>query len=110
VFITRSDDLRAEQATYLAAACGVEPALTAACALGQDFASMLRERQGQGLDAWIAQAVADDKAELRGFATGLVPDKAAVEARLALPRSTGRREGHSHEDRFQNAPQTPARR
>jgi transposase len=110
VFITRPDDLTAEQATYLAAACAVEPALTAAYALAQDFASMLRERQGQGLDAWIAQALADDKAELRGFATGVLPDKAAVEAGLALPRSTGPCEGHIHEGRFQNPPQTPARR
>jgi hypothetical protein len=71
---------------------------------------MLRERQGQRLDAWIAQALADDKAERGGFATGLLPDKAAAEAGLALPRSTGPCEGHFHEDRFQNAPQTPARR
>jgi transposase len=71
---------------------------------------MLRERQGQRFDAWIAQALADDNAELRGFATGLLPDKAAVEAGLTLPWGTGSCEGHIHEDRFQNAPQTPARR
>jgi hypothetical protein len=41
---------------------------------------------------------------------GLLPDKVAVGATLALPRSTELCEGHIHKDRFQNAPQTPARR
>jgi transposase len=74
----------------------VEPALTVAYALAQDFVSMLRERQGHHLDAWIAQALADDKAELRGFATGLLPYKATVETGLTLPWSTGPCEGQIH--------------
>jgi transposase len=72
------------------------PALAAAYALAQDFAAMLRDRQGQRLDEWIAQAVAAESVELRGFATGLLPDKEAVEAGLTLSWSTGPCEGHIH--------------
>ena len=72
------------------------PALAAAYALARDFAAMLRGRHGQRLDDWIAPAVAADNPELRGFATGLLPDKAAVQAGLTLSWSTGPCEGHIH--------------
>ena len=57
---------------------------------------MLRDRQGQLLDEWIALAVAGDSTELRGFAAGLLTDKAAVQAGLTLSWSTGPCEGHIH--------------
>lgn len=96
LFIAPPDRLTTEQATYLAAACTATPALATAYALAQDFATMLRERQGQRLDEWIARAVAADSIKLRGFTTGLLPDKEAVEAGLTLLWSTGPCEGHIH--------------
>jgi transposase len=72
------------------------PALASAYALAQDFAAMLRDRHGQCLDDWIAQVMADNRTELRAFATGLLPDKAAVEAGLTLSWSTGPCEGQIH--------------
>jgi len=96
LFIASSDDLTTEQAQYLAALHAAEPSLTSAYVYAQDFAAMLPGRYGQRLDDWIARVVAGDCAELRGFATGLLPDKAAVEAGLTLPWSTGPCEGHIH--------------
>ncbi len=96
LFIVPPDDLTPEQATYLAAVREAQPALVSAHALAQDFAAMLRERHGQRLDAWIARAIAADNAELRGFATGLLADKVAVQAGLTLSWSTGPCEGHIH--------------
>ena len=96
LYIAPPDELTAEQVAYLAAMHAAAPALAAAYALAQDFAVMLRGRQGQRLDEWIAQAVAAESTELRGFATRLLPDKEAVEAGLTLSWSTGPCEGHIH--------------
>jgi transposase len=96
LYIAPPDDLTAEQATYLAAVHAAEPSLASAYALAQDCAAMLRDRQGQLLDEWIALAVAGASTELCGFAAGLLPDKAAVQAGLTLSWSTGPCEGHIH--------------
>jgi len=90
------NDVTTEQATYLAAVRGSQPGLASASALAQDFAAMLRDRQGQRLDEWITHAVADDGAALRGFAMGLLANKDAVQAGLTLSWSTGPCEGHIH--------------
>ncbi len=96
LFIAPSGHLTAEQASYLAALREAQPALVAAYALVQDFATMLRRRTGERLDDWIERAAASPCIELRNFATGLLPDKAAVQAGLTLPWSTGPCEGHIH--------------
>lgn len=96
LFIASPDDLTMERAQYLAALHAAEPSLASAYAHAQDFASMLRGRHRQHLDEWLAQVMADDSAELRAFATGLLPDKGAVEAGLTLAWSTGPCEGHIH--------------
>jgi transposase len=96
LFIALPGDLTTEQARYLAALRAAEPSLAPAYAHAQDFAVMLRGRHGQRLDDWVARVVAGDCAELRAFATGLLPDKDAVEAGLTLPWSTGPCEGHIH--------------
>jgi hypothetical protein len=40
--------------------------------LVSDFAGMLRQRQGQHLDTWIAHAQASDIQQMQGFAAGLL--------------------------------------
>lgn len=62
--------------------------------LVSDFAGMLRERQGQHLDSWIAQAKHSGVAQLAGFAAGLVKDYDAVRNGLTLPYSSGAVEGN----------------
>lgn len=61
--------------------------------LVSDFGGMLRQRQGQHLDTWIAKAQATDIAPPRGFAAGLLKDYDAVRNGLTLSWSSGAVEG-----------------
>jgi Transposase len=54
---------------------------------------MLRERQGERLDPWLAEAAGCEVAALQRFAAGLSDDYAAVRAGLTLPHSNGQLEG-----------------
>jgi transposase len=68
--------------------------LTAAIALARDFAEIVRERQPDRFDHWLARAIASGMAPLRRFATGLRADYDAVKAGIMLPWCTGPVEGH----------------
>lgn len=61
--------------------------------LVSDFAGMLRQRQGQHLDAWIAQAQTSEITQMTGFAEGLLKDYDAVRNGLTLTWSSGAVEG-----------------
>jgi transposase len=62
--------------------------------LAQDFCAIVRQRQADRFDPWLAHAVASGVAPLRRFALGLRADYEAVKAGLTLPWSTGPVEGH----------------
>lgn len=62
--------------------------------LVQDFGHMVRQRQGERLDAWLTSVEASAIAELQTFAAGIQRDKAAVQAGLTLTYSNGLLEGH----------------
>ncbi|WP_203859694.1 transposase [Plantactinospora mayteni] len=62
--------------------------------LVSDFTGMLRQRQGQHLDTWVAQAKASGVAQLAGFAAGLLKDYDAIRNRLTLRCSSGAVEGN----------------
>ena len=53
----------------------------------------MRTQDQAALAPWVEQAEQSGVAELRGFATGLRRDWAAVEAALRLPWSNGQTEG-----------------
>jgi transposase len=59
--------------------------LDAAYELSQAFVSMLAERRGTNLDAWLVQAEHSGLAELKSFAQGLRRDYAAVRAAFSSP-------------------------
>lgn len=59
-----------------------------------EFARIARERHGQHIDAWIAEAQTSGIPALRGFADGLVKDYDAVRAGLTLAWSSGAVEGN----------------
>jgi transposase len=88
--------LTADEGAYLAALEQAEPALAEARALAYDFAQLLRRREGERLDRWLERAGASGSAEVRGFATGLRADLAAVRAGLTLAWSNGQTEGQVH--------------
>jgi transposase len=72
----------------------LDPAIQTAYELAQAFATLLRERRGHQLDAWLAQVTASGIRELRGCAAGLAGD-AAVRAGLTESWSNGQTEGQS---------------
>lgn len=55
--------------------------------LGQGFVQMVKQRQVRRLDGWLARAHQSSSVELRGFASGIKRDYAAVKAALSLPWS-----------------------
>jgi len=88
-FVRRPDRRTPAQEAYLARLGAAEPTLAAAYALTQDFAAMLRTRQGAGLADWLAEADGSAVVELRACAAGLRADEAAVRAGLTAPWRTG---------------------
>ncbi len=94
LFIRLPTDLTDEQRMTVNQVCAADAAVAIAHRLGQDFAALLREREGGRLDAWIADACASGVGELRRFAQGLLLDEAAVRAGLTLEWSNGQTEGH----------------
>ena len=65
-----------------------------AITLAQDFATLVRQRQPEALDAWLQRATTSAPEAMRRFALGLYEDYAAVKAGVTLPWSTGPVEGH----------------
>ena len=61
--------------------------------LTQEFASMLRERDGARLDRWLEVAATSDYPELQRFANGIRRDYATVRAAFELPWRQGPVEG-----------------
>ena len=70
--------------------------MAAAYRLAQDFAAIVRERGGDRLDQWLAEADACQVPALKRFAKGLRADLAAVRAGLTETWSNGPTEGFAH--------------
>lgn len=68
--------------------------LADAIALAQDFAQLVRQRQPEHLDPWLARAAESPLVPLQRFAKGLRDDYDAVKAGVTLPWSHGPVEGH----------------
>jgi transposase len=67
--------------------------LAMAIELAQDFCTLVRERQADRFDHWLACATASSVAPLQRFAAGLRAAYEGVKAGLTLPWSTGPVEG-----------------
>ena len=91
--LRRPGRLTHEQELYMDALCQGDALIAAVATLVRDFAQMLRHREGERLDVWIAEATASEIPELRRFATGLTKDYAAVKAGLTSAYSNGQTEG-----------------
>lgn len=96
-WITFKEEQRLDwQQKYLTQLCEADQEIRAANELIQEFTSMLRERQGDRLDAWLKKAEESSIAELCSFAQSLKRDYGAVKAGLTLVWSQGPVEGHVH--------------
>jgi len=92
LLLRRPADLSQRQQAARACLLALDPAIRTVYDLAQAFASLLRERRGHDLDAWLEQVADSDIPALRGFAAGLAQD-AAVRAGLTEPWSNGQTEG-----------------
>jgi transposase len=86
-------NLEPSERAYVEALCQHCPAAHRAHALAQSFGALVRAQDQAALAPWVEQAEQSGVAELRGFATGLRRDWAAVEAAVCLPWSNGQTEG-----------------
>jgi transposase len=89
----RPERLDDDEAAPLAQLQAQPPEVAGAIALAQDVTRLVRERQPDQLDAWLARAAARPLVPLQRFAKGLRDDSAAVSAGITLPWSTGPVEG-----------------
>jgi transposase len=72
------------------------PALRTLYDFVQTFAQIVRQRQSERLDAWLADCHGSKIAAFQRFAASLKQDYAAVKAALELPWSNGQTEGQIH--------------
>ena len=89
LFMHRPDTLDEIQREHLAAFRLATPSLDTTYRLAQDFLVMMQQREGERLDAWLAQVHESGLPELQSFAQGVERDKAAVQAGLTLPINNG---------------------
>lgn len=92
--LRRADEtLDDEEQSYRNSMCQISPEIASTKRLVQAFEEMMRERQVEQLDDWLAQAQASGVGELRRFALGLSQDYAAVRAAFKYEWSQGQVEG-----------------
>jgi transposase len=70
-----------------------DPELAEAVGLAEEFAGLLRAREPERLEPWLARARGGPLPAFRGFAARLGMDEGAVRAAATLPWSTGPVEG-----------------
>lgn len=88
--IAEPDKRDETECAFVEALVGGSAMINQVVALTRDFRRMLRDRQVDQLDHWLAAA---KMTPLRSFAEGLCRDPAAVRAALSSPWSTGPVEG-----------------
>jgi len=93
LFMRRPDKLEEIEQEQLAAFRRADPSLDTTYQLAQDFLVMMRQREGERLDAWLTQVHESQLPELESFAHGIERDQAAVQAGLTLPINNGQVEG-----------------
>ena len=92
LFLRQPDQLTGKERQSLELLCQIHEEVDLAYQLVQQFALMLRTRQGGQLDAWLEKVTQSPLQDLHSFAKGVRLDIEAVEAGLILPwsRTDGR--------------------
>ena len=94
LFFRKPEDLKEEELENLRQLRQASPEIEAVYQLVEAFLSMVRERKGEQLDAWLANVEASHLEAFEAFVTGVQKDKDAVLAGLTLPWSNGPLEGN----------------
>jgi transposase len=74
----------------------VDASVARAYALSQTFLAMVRERRGNDLEAWVAEAMDSGIEVLARFARGLQDDLSAITAGFTREWNNGVTEGQIH--------------
>jgi transposase len=92
--LRRPETRTLDEEQQLALLTAQQAELAEAVTLARDFAELVRTRQPERFDGWLARATTSAVEALQRFAQGLRDDYAAVKAGLTLPWSNGPVEGH----------------
>jgi transposase len=92
--LRRPETRTPDEEQQLALLTAQQAELAEAVTLARDFAELVRTRQPERLDGWLARATASIGSVLQRFAQGLRDDYAAVKAGVTVPWSNGPVEGH----------------
>jgi len=100
LMILPSEKLTAKERQQVEQICQASDELRTIYLLSQEFVTLLKERQAEGLDGWLARAKESRVTELGSFANGISRDYAAVRAAFSLSWSNGIVEGHVNRLKF----------
>ena len=92
-FVIPPEQLTDAQRRLLERICQTNADLRELYQFGQQFALMVKQRQGRRLDAWLRRVDQSHLTDLHGFASGLKRDYAAVKMALSVSWSQGQVEG-----------------
>ena len=93
LMVSRAEKRSRVARLYLEQLCQLTDEMAQLYELAMAFLTLVRERRGEDLEAWRAQAMSSSIEPLARFAAGLQDDLAAIEAGLTLPWSNGVTEG-----------------
>ena len=91
-WLRRAENRDADEQSHIQALQSIEDIREPLTLAGQ-FVAMVRKQSSQSLAEWLSRTEACSCPELRGFATGLRRDEAAVSAAITEPWSNGQVEG-----------------
>jgi transposase len=92
--LCKADTLDEDEQAQLSRLRDVHREITPAIELAQEFATIVRERQHEKFDTWLARTEQSGIAALLRFAKGIRRDYNAVKAGVTLSYSNGPTEGH----------------
>jgi transposase len=92
--LCKADTLDEDEQAQLSQLRDVDREITTAIELAQEFATIVRERQHEKFDTWLARTEQSGIAPLLSFAKGIRRDYNAVKAGVTLSYSNGPTEGH----------------
>jgi transposase len=93
LFVRDPHDVDETEQSTLQAILQASPTADTLYQLVQEFMSLLRQRKGEQLDAWLEKVKASQISELSRIVRSIERDKAAVVAGLTLPQNNGLVEG-----------------
>lgn len=93
LLVRASDALDGEEAAFLVHLRTLSSEIDTTSHLAHEFTRLIRARDQDALDPWLARAEDSHITEVEGFARGIRKDRAAIDAALTTEWSNGQLEG-----------------